>query len=260
MLKNFVPKRTAFGLTRFYHPNPKEYVPQLTLPPLLYGKDSKQYKILSHSLDVSVPEFGFNERAIVNSINLLGYPSSILSVIGSSNTPSFLHSSTALMELLKFNLVAKRYQLSEDIPLDTPVEELPSLEDLLIKRLKMDVPIGPHLSQLIAQLSIPGPFLTDTSLPELHRLADDMIYFSSEKDHPDFAWYAKRMGVSTAYMSSKLFMAQDRSPGYVDTFEFAKDKLKRIMKLGDYYNNAEEYAWYVLMNSINMAKSKAARG
>lgn len=246
------------GSIRSYHPNAKEYVKVSILAPLMYGKDSKQYEILSHTLNHSVPEFGFNERAILNSLNELGYQSSMLSVLGSSNSPSILHSSPAVMELLKFNLVDKRYALSEEVSLETSTAELPKLEDLLIKRLEMDVPIGPHISQLLSQLAIPGPFMLETALPELHKLSDDMIYLSTEKDHDDFAWYTKRLGISTAYVSSKLFMAQDKSVGYTETFEFAKDKLNRIMEFGDYYNNTEEYAWYVLMNSVNTIKSKFA--
>lgn len=248
-------------LARGYRPAGFEYInPINSRGPLKYGKDSPQYKVLSHTLQKSVPLFGFNERAIVNSLNESGYSSTMLSVIGSSNPPSFLHSSPALMELLKFHLVDKRLNLTEHIAPETPVEQLPSLEELLIKRLELNVPIASHLSQLLSQLAIPGPFLVDFSMPELHRLSDDMIYFSTEKDHNDFAWYSKRLAVSCAYVSSELFMAQDKSPDFKETFEFAREKLHRVSTLGEYYNNTEEFAWYTLLTTINLAKSQLARG
>lgn len=248
-------KRLLKVPVRQYHPSSLEHVKSPNLGPLNYGKDSPQYAVLSHALKVSVPVVGFNERALVHSLNQLNYPSTMLSVIGASNSPSLLHSSTAVMELIKFYLVDNRLKLVEDL-----TEERPSLEELFLKRLEMNIPVAPHLRQLLSHLAIPGPFTVETALPELHRLSDDLIYYSSEKDHPDFAWYSKRIGLSCAYVSSELFMAQDNSAGYGATFEFAKDKLQRTMQLGEYYNNTEEWAWYTLLNTINLAKSQMARG
>lgn len=250
----------CLSFSRRYHPAGFDYVKSSKLDSLNYGKESPQYEVLSHTLKNSVPLYGFNERAIIHSLNELGYPSTILSVIGSSNPPSFLHSSPALMELLKFHLVEKRLTLTESIPSNAPADELPSLENLLLKRLEMNLPLAGHLSQLLSQLAIPGPFLVNVSLPQLHRLSDDMIYFSNEKDFNDFAWYSKRLAVSCAYVSSELFMAQDKSRNYEETFEFAKDKLHRVMSLGEYYNNTEEFAWYTLLTTINLVKSQLARG
>ncbi|CCH61106.1 hypothetical protein TBLA_0E00450 [Henningerozyma blattae CBS 6284] len=227
------------------------------LEPLLYGKDSAQYRILEDAVQNSVPTFGFTERAIINSINKLGYNSSMISVLGSSNTHNILHSSPAVLELLKFNLVSKRLKLSEGI--DPETKDLPSLEYLLLKRLQMDKAIQSRLNEMITKLSIPGTFLAETSIPELFRLSDDMIYFSNEKDHHDMAWYSKRLAVSTTYIASQIFMAQDTSVDCYKTLEFAQDKLNKVMNLGEYYNNTEEFLWFTLMTSVNIVKSQLAR-
>ncbi|CAI4047713.1 hypothetical protein SUVZ_12G2410 [Saccharomyces uvarum] len=253
--------RKSCASLRFYHSNPIEHVNPLHIKPLAYGKQSPQYKVLSLALQEYVPKHGFTERSIVESLNKLGYPSSMISSIGASNSPSFVHSSTAVMELMKFQLVDKRYRLTEGINPDvTPHYKLPSLEHLLLKRLEMDKPVGEQLTDLMSQLAIPSGFLFETAIPELHRLSDDMIYFSNEKDHHDSAWYAKRLAVSSTYIGSQLFMAQDRSHDFQETFAFAKDKLHRVMRLGEYYNNTEEFAWYTLMSTVNLVKSQLARG
>lgn len=252
MLKGF-----GYFSVRRYHPSGFEHLKPSSLGPLNYGRDSPQYAVLSHALRVSVPVVGFNERALVHSLNQLNYPSTMLSVIGASNSPSLLHSSPAVMELAKFHLVHKRLGLLDEF---AGREEKPSLEKMFLKRLELNVPVGAHLSQLLSHLAIPGPFSIDTALPELHRLSDDLIYHSNEEDHHDFSWYSKRLGISCAYVSSELFMAQDKSSNYQETFEFARDKLKRTMQLGEYYNNTEEWLWYTLLNSINLAKSQMARG
>ncbi|CCC70357.1 hypothetical protein NCAS_0E02870 [Naumovozyma castellii] len=260
MLNRSILKKGLFSY-RSYHPSLKEYVKPATLSPLTYNKESVQYKILSNALTKWVPKHGFKEKAITDSLNELGFSSSLLSVIGASNSPAIFRSiSPAVMELIKFQLVSKRYELTENLcPDTTPKNELPSLESLLLKRLEMDKAIGKQIPHLFAELATPSSFLFDVALPELHRLSDDMIYFSNEKDHHDMAWYTKRLGVSCAYVSSKLYMAQDNSRDFEDTLSFAKDKLHRIMKLGEYYNNTEEYAWYMFMVSTNLVRARLAR-
>ncbi|CCD25264.1 ubiquinone biosynthesis protein COQ9 NDAI_0E04470 [Naumovozyma dairenensis CBS 421] len=263
LLNRILSKNVKLSINRAFHSNTLEYAKAATLSPLTYNKDSVQYKILSNALNKWVPKKGFTDEAITSSLNELDLSSSLFSVLGSSNSPSIFRSiSPAVMELLKFQLVSKRYQLTENITpyIETAKDKLPSLETLLIERLKMDQPLNNQLSSLFNQLIIPSPLLFNVALPELFNLSDDLIYFSNEKDHHDMAWYAKRLGVSCAYVSSKLYMVKNNGENFDKTIDFAKDKLHRIMNLGEYYNNTEEYAWYTLMVSMNLVKARLARG
>lgn len=273
VIKPLIPRSSNFiqfqkslsklSLLRSYHPLSSEYEQQDTsLEPLTYKMDSIQSKVLSYCLNEKVPKYGFTERALVSSINDLGYDSTVLSIIGSSNSPSIFHSSPAIMELLKYNLVTKRYNTVDQNLRQGLInkKDIPSLETLLLRRLEMDKSLGSKaLTELMAQLTIPSQLLMEVALPELFRLADDMIYFSSERDHTDIAWYTKRLGVGVTYITSKLFMSQDKSNNYEDTMDFAKWKLNKVMTLGDYYNNVEEYAWYTVMTSYNLVKSQFSK-
>ncbi|CAH00707.1 ubiquinone biosynthesis protein COQ9 [Kluyveromyces lactis] len=245
--------------TRLYHPNNLEHALPKIIKPLTYGTDSVQFKVLSNALNKHVPQYGFNERAIVQSLNELGMGSSYLSVLGSSNSPSFFNVSPSVLELVKFHLVSKRNQLITDLPLDSD-KPLPDLKTLFLQRLKLNEHVAPHLSQLLSIMSVPGEFLASTALSELHKLTDDMIFYSNEQDHNDFAWYSKRIALSTAYVSSELFMAQDKSHNFQETMEFAQSKLNKVSQLGSMYNNTEEYLWFTLLSSINLAKSQITRG
>ncbi|CDO93819.1 unnamed protein product [Kluyveromyces dobzhanskii CBS 2104] len=229
------------------------------IKPLTYGTESLQFKVLSNALNKHVPQYGFNERALVQSLNELGLSSSYLSVLASSNSPSFFNVSPSVLELVKFHLVSRRKQLITNLPLGSD-KPLPDLKTLFLERLRLNESIAPHLSQLLSIMSVPGEFLTSTALPELQQLTDDMIFYSNEQDHNDFAWYSKRIALSTAYVSSELFMAQDKSHNFVETMEFAESKLSKVSQLGNMYNNTEEYLWYTLLSSINLAKSQMTRG
>ncbi|SCU89236.1 LADA_0E14378g1_1 [Lachancea dasiensis] len=252
---------------RLYHPNVVEHQVKHPLFPLTYGPHSLQYKVLENTLSKYVPLYGFDERAIVASANELGLGGAVISALGAHNSPSFFHTSPAVLELVKFHLVTKRYALTNALDpsrapggLSSIPDELPTLEALFKRRLELNVPIGSHLTPLLSMLSIPGEYLVNTALPELHRLSDDLVFFSQEKDSHDFAWYAKRAAISCAFVSSELFMAQDKSHNFNKTFEFAEEKLHKVTKLGEYYNNTEEYMWYTLLTSINLAKSQLTRG
>ncbi|SCU99361.1 LAFA_0G23574g1_1 [Lachancea sp. 'fantastica'] len=249
---------------RLYHPNALEHQAKYALSPLTYGCDSLQYKVLNNTLNNHVPTHGFNERAIVASLNELELGSSVLSGLGSDNSPSFFNVSPSVLELVKFHLVTKRYAITKELDselatADATTYNAPALKTLFQRRLELNKPVAAHLSQLLSILSIPGEFLVQSALPELHRLSDDMVYYSNETDSPDFAWYSKRVAISCAFVSSELFMAQDKSPNYAQTFEFAAEKLDRVTRLGQYYTNTEEFMWYTLLMSINLAKSQLTR-
>lgn len=224
------------------------------LSPLTYTKDSMQYKVLNRALKEHVPKHGFNEFAISKAASELGYSSSVFSVLSVVNSPSVFNLSPSVLELVKFNLVTKRLELKQE------AKTQKTLEELFVTRVAQDIPISAHVSQLMSILVMPGQFLVDTSLPELFQLADDMIYFSVEKDHNDLSWYAKRLAVAMAYVSTKLFMVRDRSSNHEWTLEFAKNRVRNIDELGSMYNNIEEFAWYQLLTTINLAKSQMIRG
>lgn len=253
--------RSILNLIRRYETASNEYAKDTMLSPLKYGAKSIQYQILSHCLDKKVPKFGFNERTIQSSVRELGHSSNMINIIGSSNPGQWVHSSPATVELIKFNLVDKRYKLINNVQSQNENKKAKqvSLSDMMLQRLKMDIDIQPQLKDMLSQLSIPGYNLFQIALPELFQLVDDMIFFSDEIDHHDMAWYAKRFAVASSYIGSKLFMCRDNSVNCKDTMEFAQEKLNRVMKLGEYYSNVEEYTWYLLLTTYQLGKSKLSR-
>lgn len=239
---------------RLYHLNSFEHATSSILKPLSYAKDSIQYKILDHTLTNHVPSQGFSEKSIMSSLHDLGYSSSIFSLLSAPNSPSLFNGSPAVLELVKFHLVTKRLALQNELTGNT------TLEELFLKRIEMNKLISRHLTQYLSFVSTPSEFMMRFGLNELHQLSDDLIYYSNEKDHNDLAWYSKRLAISTAFVSTELFMARDQSHNFKDTIQFALKRLDNINNMGNMYNNIEEYAWYTLLSSINLFKSQLARG
>lgn len=53
----------------------------------------------------------------------------------------------------------------------------------------------------------------------------DIIYRQSGSMSSDLTWYAKHAAIMAAYCSTELYMVQDCSPGYFDTWSFLKRRL-----------------------------------
>ena len=64
------------------------------------------------------------------------------------------------------------------------------------------------------------------SLDELHNLSDDIAFYAGDTSN-DFAWYSKRLGFSSIYVSSEVFMLQDTSKDSIILESLLKIRYKR---------------------------------
>lgn len=119
-----------------------------------------------------------------------------------------------------------------------PENQNPSSRSVL-SRLRLNEPIARHLGQAQAILTQPGN--VPMSLAELHRLSDDLCFYSGDRSH-SFDWYAKRMAISSLYVASELFMSQDKSLGFKDTFEFVDRRLDELENTKYVVNSVTEWS------------------
>lgn len=213
-----------------------------------FNKDSPKHKILEKAMDY-VPEHGFQHKAILESSRTFGYSDAI---------QSLFHNGT--FDLIKFYLIRERLRLKDYITTEE-FTSLPSekekLKFLVKKRLMANAPYAQHITQLQTYLVLP-PNIGEAS-QELHNLSDDMRFYSGDKAN-DFAWYSKRLSLSSSYVALELFMAQDKSPNFVKTMELADKRLSGVEDLGQVYNDVEEFLFYTVNSGINLLKSQASRG
>lgn len=89
------------------------------------------------------------------------------------------------------------------------------------------------------------------AVTHLAELVDDILYYAGDKS-PDvrvlalfvhaymyahtndqFEWYTKRAGLAAVYTSTELFMTQDYSTDYAETFRFLERRLEQAKRLQD---------------------------
>lgn len=227
-------------LPRFYHSYEHEEDP-------FFNSESPKYKILERAMGY-VPEFGFQHKAILESSRASGYSDAI---------QSLFHNGT--FDLIKFHLVRERLRLKDFTVLEefTALKETDKVKYLVKKRLEGNIPYAGHLTQLQTYLVLP-PNLAESS-EELHNLSDDIRFYSGDNTN-DFAWYSKRLSLSSSYVALELFMAQDKSNGFSKTMELADKRIGNLGDIGQLYSDAEELLSYTVASGVNLVKSQLSRG
>ncbi|CCH41335.1 Ubiquinone biosynthesis protein COQ9,mitochondrial [Wickerhamomyces ciferrii] len=234
--RSFSPLRSS--ITRSYHS--EDHKPfQFTTP---------QTKILDEALNL-VPIYGFQHKAILEASRSQGYSDAIQSLF-----------SNGTYDLIHHHLVKQRELLQTFITTDeftSLKSENDKVKFLLKKRIMANQPYLKHLNQLQSYLVLPPYFQYSSN--ELHNLSDDILHYSGDFSN-DFAWYSKRLSLSSTYVALELFQSQDKSNNSTKTLELIDKRLNGINELGNFYNDAEEFLKFSINSSINLFKSQASRG
>ncbi|EAZ64002.2 hypothetical protein PICST_66543 [Scheffersomyces stipitis CBS 6054] len=241
------PVSTRLGsLFRSYHSE--------THPNTIVDEKSVESRILTKAIEF-IPEHGFHQNTITQAIRALGYPDSLQSVItNSSNSPDF--------SLVLHWLKVQRQKLEQHLV--DPTSEFHTIKDeyervayAIKKRLQYNGPIINQLGSGLSHLVV--PYNVSQSLAELHSLSDDIAFYAGDMSH-DLAWYTKRVGFSSIYVSSELYQLQDSSEGFRRTNAFVDEKVHGLKRLGSAYNDVEQWGVFNAISTVNLIKSQLLRG
>ncbi|KAI5969714.1 COQ9 [Candida margitis] len=212
-------------------------------------------KILTRAIDY-IPQYGFHPKTITRSIHDLQYPDSLISVLTTSPSGYSLP-----MQLMIHWLKLKRQELetfaNTTTGTNSELSEGDKLKQLIKYRLSLNKPILGQLSQGLSQLVV--PYNLSASIEELLNLGDDLAFYAGDTSN-DFAWYSKRIGLCSIYVKSELFMLNDESSDFTLTKSFVDERVNEFEKLGQGYNDLEQWVDFNAISLINLIKSQLARG
>ncbi|KAK2151460.1 hypothetical protein LSH36_362g02063 [Paralvinella palmiformis] len=77
------------------------------------------------------------------------------------------------------------------------------------------------------------------SLKRLSYLCDDVWYYAGDRS-VDFNWYTKRLTLAGAYNSTELYMMQDKSANFGDTWAFLGRRLEDLHSIGKGVKQVQE--------------------
>lgn len=214
----------------------------------------KATELLLKALDTHVPVHGFSETAIIKTLRDSGY-SDAASLV-------FPNGRGGLLDLVLAHLARERSRLFKYVTEDGTTytkssDVLSNVSELVTRRIKGNEAISQHLPTVLSTLAMPAN--ASASLTELHNLSDDIWYLAGDDSH-DFAWYTRRASLSSIYVATELFMSQDRSSGFRDTYEFLDRRLNETANAQYAVSSVSEWAWFNGISTLNIIKAQLSRG
>ncbi|KAK7204617.1 COQ9-domain-containing protein [Myxozyma melibiosi] len=215
------------------------------LPPSPYTP--AQARILSSAL-THVPEHGFVKDALVLGCRDQGYLDS---------THAVFHN--GVFDLIQYHLYSERTKLAQHKDkIDAETNDLHErVKRYCVERLKANAPVIKRLPEALAVMGLPPN--VPASLEELAKLADEIWYLAGDKSST-FDWYTRRASLSAVYSATELYMTQDNSTDFKNTWEFLDRRLENVAHLKSTLGSSSTWIAFTGMASINLLRSQLARG
>ena len=117
-------------------------------------------------------------------------------------------------------------------------------------RLSYQIPYHNHWNSAMA-LGL-HPYYFPNTLFRIHKITDHLWYVIGD-DSVDINWYTKRAALSSVYSSTELYMVQDNSDNFNDTWEFLDDRLCNIIAAGKFSETVQNTALGFSKGLVSMA-------
>ncbi|KAK9502571.1 hypothetical protein O3M35_011322 [Rhynocoris fuscipes] len=116
------------------------------------------------------------------------------------------------------------------------------VRDAIENRLRMILPYIGRWPEALAIMSQPQN--VPTSLANLLTMVDDICYFAGDRS-VNMNWYTRRIGLAGLYKATELYMLQDSSEDYINTWGFLSRRIEEVEQLNAYLmqtENASQFA------------------
>lgn len=158
-------------------------------------------------------------------------------------------------DLIRFHLLTQRMKLQE-VNLAGTDGTGGKIRTLLQARLQANEPYIHQWQEALAVMAFPSNLAA--ALSELHELSDEIWHLTDDQS-ADMAWYTKRASLSAIYASSDMFMTQDTSPSFSDTYAFLDRRLLEINTVGSSVSEVTQFVGFQLWQASNILASKGIK-
>jgi len=193
--------------------------------------DDREEEIKKEILDAALDEVavhGWSRAAVGAAAVKLGYPSVVSGLAtrgGVDLVLHHIHSSNDSLERWMEEEVAK---MTENGSKKLPVGRF--VRSAVVKRLMMNARYLESDNWVDALALLATPQVAHESLGAMQRLCDDVWYWAGDTS-TDINWYSKRISLAAIYTATEVFMVQDKSVGFSDTWGFLDRRLEDLQAL-----------------------------
>ncbi|KAI8065176.1 COQ9-domain-containing protein [Gongronella butleri] len=180
--------------------------------------------MLLHATLKHVPALGWTRQSMAQGAQDLGLSSAMQGVF--SGGPSGLVDAYLQDCRRQFvqNIEREYSDLVQDPSMTSRVRRLTRL------RLKLLEPYAHRWPEALATTTS-SPTAVTATLGHLADIVDDIWYFAGDRS-PDMNWYTKRASLAAVYSATELYMSQDLSEDYVETYRFLDRRLEDAACVG----------------------------
>ncbi|KAK6524609.1 Ubiquinone biosynthesis protein coq9, mitochondrial [Arthrobotrys megalospora] len=213
----------------------------------------EQAAILSAALS-HVPSQGFTDSALLSGVKDTGYLDVTTNLFPQGP-----------FDIVKYHLVTQRERLNKfaeseewkDLQATNPRFGTTSkIRALCIERLKQNKDVIRRWPEAVALMKYPTNLQSSTS--ELFSLADTMWNIAGDTA-VDVSWYTKRGILSGIYATTEVYMSQDKSDRFTNTWAFLDERLADSRSVGSTMGRVGQYLDYARYNVVNVLRSKGVK-
>lgn len=205
---------------------------------------AKVQEVRARILDASlqfVTTHGWSVESIAHGAESINYPGVAHGMFPNGAIELVQHfykkCNTTLIEQLQQEL----HSSTSDSDSSAKPVETPNPKEFAIKairmRLEMIVPYIDTWPQAMGIMTLPQN--VPVSLAQLLTLVDDICYCAGDRSI-DIGWYTRRVGIASIYKMVELFMLQDKSPGYKNTWEFLERRMDEAIQIQEFLITSEQ--------------------
>ncbi|TPX34647.1 hypothetical protein SmJEL517_g02684 [Synchytrium microbalum] len=210
--------------------------------------DDVPSRILAAAL-LQVPEHGFTTRALETGAKSLGLPSVAHGIFSRGGIDLISYFFKTSKESMRADLMAM------DL---ASMKITPKVRAGVVSRLEKSKPFIHKWPEAAAQLALPQNL--DVALKGLGELVDEIWFLAGDRSvDASMNWYSKRALLAGVYTSTEMYMTQDKSPEYQETYAFLDRRLGDVAFVGKTIAQTKQRADFLFKSAGNILESRGFR-
>ena len=215
-----LPSRFVFALTK---PTiSQRYVQTHTTD----NAEDLKYDILESSLK-HVTNHGWSSVSLKLAIKDLELSEASIGMFKLGGAEIALHYDQSLNDDLEDIMAQQQDERQPDAP-EVPIAHF--LKDAIKTRLEMQLPHYERWSEGLALIL--DPKVAPKATKQFAHLIDDIWFYAGDKS-TNINWYTRRASVAAIYGMTELYMLQDKSPEFSETWAFLDRRIGDLEKMGE---------------------------
>lgn len=177
-----------------------------------------------------VNSHGWSEASLKHAFSDLGISDASLAMFKHGGVEIALHYDKGMNELL-------HKKLSDEIDNNRSLSTPEFLKYAIKSRLELQLMYYDHWAEALALIM--NPNVAPLASRQFAHLVDDILFFAGDKS-TNLNWYTKRAAIAAVYGMTELYMLQDKSSDFSDSWNFLDRRINDLDKIVSNCKGMEE--------------------